>query len=182
MRRFFWLIIAAFAAIAAHAGFTLAVPLFTLQRTIDKLAEGEGHNRFFIMKDSDQARLFPTYPGLSVVGACAFDVGSGAVDLSGNMPPGFWTLTIYSSSGDVLYAANDEQAGTLQFTLRLQKAPGLLDMLKDQVNDDSPVGSAWTVKTAETRGLAVLWSPVADASMRPQVSRTIAASRCRPAK
>jgi uncharacterized membrane protein len=178
MRRLFWLFIALFTAIGVHAGFTLAVPAFTLQRSIDGLAAREGRNHFFILKRDDQVRLFPTYPSLSVVGLCAFDVGRGPVDLVGNMPPGFWTLAIYSSSGDVLYAANNEQAGTNAFLLRLQAAPGLFDMLKDQSNDDSPVGNAWTVKTADLRGLAVLWQPVADAAMRPQIADTIAASRC----
>lgn len=182
MRRLFWLLAALFTGIAVHAGFTLAVPAFTLQRTIEHLAGNEGRNHFFIMKGEDQARLFPTYPASSVVGACAFDVRRGPVDLKGNMPPGFWTLAIYSSSGDVLYAANDQQAGTNQFMLRLQQAPGLLDMLlKDQANEDSPVGSAWTVKTADPRGLAVLWQPLADAALRPQAAATIATSSCQAA-
>ena len=178
MRRLFWMAAGLLTAIIVHAGLVLAVPALTLQRSLAGLAAAAGRNHFFIMKEADQAQLFPTYPRLSLVGACAFDISGGPVDLAGNMPLGFWTLTIYSGSGDVLYAANDQQAGTNAFTLRLQRAPGLLDMLKDQPNDESPVGSAWTVKTSEATGLAVLWQPLSDAALRPQAERIMAASAC----
>jgi uncharacterized membrane protein len=171
-----------FVALAAHGIFTLSVPAFTLKRSLAQLVAGEGENHFFVMKTADQQRLFPTYPSQSVIGACVFNVGPGPVDLDASMPPGFWTLTIYSSSGDVLYVANDRQAGTNAFKLRLQQAPSLLEMLRNQANEESPVGSAWTVKTAERRGVVVLWQPLSDAALRPQVERVIAASRCAAAK
>lgn len=182
MRKLTWLLAGLFTAIAVHGAVTLAVPALTLQRTLANLVAREGQNHFFVMKDGDRARLFPTYPAQSVIGACVFDVSGGPVDLMGNMPPGFWTLTIYSSTGDVLYAANDSQAGTNVFTLRLQRAPTLLEQLRNQGNEDSPVGSAWTVKTPELRGLAVLWQPVGDAAVRAQIEQVITTSRCAAAK
>lgn len=182
MRRLFWLLTSLFTALAVHASLVLAVPEFTLKRSLGRLAGAEGHNHFFIMKPADRERLFPTYPALSVVGACAFDVRGGPVDLTGNLPQGFWTLTIYSSSGDVLYAANDQQAGTNSFTLRLQQAPDLLDMLKEQPSEDSPVASAWTVKTSDPSGLAVFWQPLPDAAVQPQAERVMSASACRAAR
>lgn len=181
MGRAFWILTGLFTALAVHTTLVLAVPSFTLKRAVSGLAARQGANRFFVMEAADQTRLFPTYPASSLIGACAFDVTGGPVDLTGSMPPGFWTLAIYSSAGEVLYTANNTQAGTNNFTLRLQRAPDLLDMLKETGSEESSVSSAWTVKTSDPRGLAILWQPLADAAMRPAAVQVINGSACQPA-
>ncbi len=178
MRRFYWFAAAVFLAMGVHAAFVLSMPAFVLERSIARISSEVGANSFFVLPAEEQRRLFPAYPPLSVIGACAFDVSRGPVDLSADMPSGFWTLTIYSSSGDVIYALNDTQAGTGRFTVNLKKAPSLLDMLSRTTADDPGTMSGWNVSTAEPRGLAVLWQPVADAALRPSAVRNLGKTIC----
>jgi uncharacterized membrane protein len=180
MRKFYWFAAALFLAAGVHAAFVLAMPAFMLKRSIARISSETGPNAFFILPTDEQHRLFPAYPPLSVTGACAFDVSDGPVDFSADMPPGFWTLTIYSSSGDVIYALNDTQAGTGRFTVNLKKAPSLLEML-NQTGPDDPVNmTGWNVSTAEPTGLAVLWQPVAEAALRTTILRSFSTTTCRP--
>lgn len=178
MPRLYWFVTAIFLAMGVHAAFVLSMPAFVLERSIERISSEAGTNTFFVLPLEEQRRLFPTYPPLSVIGACAFDVSKGPVDFSADMPVGFWTLTIYSSSGDVIYALNDTQAGTGRFTVNLKKAPNLLDMLSQTTADDPVTMSGWTVSTVEPKGLAVLWQPVAEAALRPSVVHNLGKTIC----
>ncbi|MGH6854248.1 MAG: hypothetical protein ACREDX_02715 [Aestuariivirga sp.] len=180
MRKFFWIAAAIFLALTVHAAFVLAMPAFMLKRSIARISGESGTNAFFILPADEQARLFPAYPPLSVVGACAFDVSHGPVDFSADMPGGFWTLTIYSSSGDVIYALNDTQSGTGRFTVNLKKAPGLFEILSQAGEEDPGTLTGWNVSTAESTGLAVLWQPVAEAALHPGIVRSFGKTVCKP--
>ncbi|HUR44067.1 MAG TPA: hypothetical protein VMZ01_08210 [Aestuariivirga sp.] len=181
MRRLFWVFLAVSLAVTIHAAFVLAMPAFMLKRSIARISGETGANSFFVLPTDEQRRLFPAYPPLSVVGACAFDVSQGPVDFSADMPEGFWTLTIYSGSGDVIYALNDTQAGTGRFTVNLKKAPGLLEMLSQTSMEDPVTMSGWNVSTAEPTGLAVLWQPVAEAALRPGIVQNFRKTICKRA-
>lgn len=179
MQRLYWFAATLFLAAGIHAAFVLAMPAFVLKRSIARISSEIGPNAFFVLPADEQSRLFPAYPPLSVIGACAFNVSKGPVDFIADMPAGFWTLTIYSSSGNVIYALNDTQAGTGRFTVNLKKAPGLLEML-NQVSPDTPVNmTGWNVSTAEPTGLAVLWQPVAEAAQRPGIVRSFGKTVCK---
>ncbi len=179
MRKLYWLAAAIFLAMGIHAAFVLAMPAFVLKRSIARISDESGTNAFFVLSAEEQRRLFPAYPPLSAVGACAFDVAEGPVDFSADMPPGFWTLTIYSSSGKVLYALNDSQSGTARFTVKLKRAPGLLEILSKTGPDDPGTMTGWNVSTSEPTGLAVLWQPVSEAALRPGIIRSFGKTICK---
>lgn len=181
MKHLYWLAAALFTAIAAHAAFILGLPSFSLDRTISRLSADAGSNAFFILPQDEQSRLLPAYPRESVVGVCAFDVSKTQVSLSANLPNGFWTLTIYSDRGDVIYTVNNTQAGTNSFTVALSKAPDLLEMLQQATQKEAvDADTGWTVSSPAARGIAVLWYPVAESAQRPGLVRALSKSTCQP--
>lgn len=181
MRFVYWSIAALLTAIACHAAFILIVPAYSLDRTIARIERGSGSNRFFILTEDEQQRLAPGYPRHSVTGVCAFDVSQSNVTLAANVPEGFWTLTIYSSRGDVIYSANNAQTGTNSFTVSLSLAPDLIEMLK-QATAKEPVDAdtGWTVSSPAPNGLAVLWYPVAEPAQRTGIIREMSKTVCQP--
>ena len=180
MRKLYWFAAALFLAAGVHTAFVLAMPAFMLKRSIARISSEAGNNTFFVLPADEQRRLFPAYPPLSVVGVCAFDVSMGPVDFSADMPAGFWTLTIYSASGEVIYALNGTQSGTGRFTVNLKTAPGLLEILS-QTGPEDPVNmTGWNLSTAQPTGLAVLWQPVAEAALRPGIVRDFGMTTCKP--
>ena len=181
MKFLFWFAAALFTAAAAHAGFILAVPSYSLDRTIARLSADSGANAFFILPQDEQTRLLPAYPQQSVVGVCAFDVSASEVSLSASLPDGFWTLTVYSNRGDVIYSVNNTQTGTNSFTVALSRAPDLFEMLL-QATEKEPIDAdtGWTVSSPAARGLAVLWYPVAEAAQRASIMREMLKTVCGP--
>lgn len=178
MNRLFWIAAAAMVAISVHIAFVLIVPPLALRQSVARVSGTAQANAFFILPSDEQGKLFPAYPKFSVVGICAFDVSKSKVSLSANLLPGFWTLTIYASSGDVIYALNDSQSGTGSFTVSLSRAPGLLEMLTERVTEDPQNTTGWTVSATDPKGFAVLWQPVADRARRAGVVRAFEKSSC----
>jgi uncharacterized membrane protein len=164
-----------------HAAFVLALPTFTLERTVARIASQSGANHFVLLSEDDQARLFPAYPATSVTGVCAFDVTESPVDFTADIPEGFWILTIYSSSGDVIYALNSGQSGTGQFTVSVKRAPSLLETLRQLTRDIPEEATGWSVSTANPRGLVVLWMPLVDQAQRNGIAKSFLKSGCRTA-
>ena len=181
MGRLYWIVAAVLVAIVVHAGFILMVPALSFERSVARLSADSGANAFFILPQQEQSDLFPAYPRHSVVGICAFDVTSEQVQLTASMPDGFWTLTIYSNRGDVIYAVNNAQTGTNSFTVGLSRAPDIIEMLrqstvKEAIGDDT----GWNVESPAPRGLAVMWYPVSEGAARAAVVEKMSATTCKP--
>ena len=175
----YWIVTSLVLAIAVHVGYVLVAPSYAVQQSLAALVKDAGVNRFFILDASDQARLFPTFPPQHVFGACAFDLSKTKVALTGNMPEGLWTLTIYSATGDVFYTLNDTQSGTARFTVSLSLAPSLVEMVMNTGTEETGNMTGWDVKANEPTGLAVFWIPVSEAAMRPSVIKTLQSTECR---
>lgn len=180
MGRLYWMVAAVLVAIVVHAGFILMVPALSFERSVARLVSDRGANSFFILPQQEQSALFPAYPRHSVVGICDFDVSSEQVQLNARMPEGFWTLTIYSNRGEVIYAVNNVQTGTNTFTVSLSLAPDIIETLrqsaaKESIGDDT----GWNVKSPAPRGLVVIWYPVTEGAMRAAVVQKMSATSCK---
>ena len=66
MRHLFWIAIALFTAVAAHAAFALFVPGWWFSRSVERMAAEHGDNRFFVLSPEEQAQLFPGLPRFGV--------------------------------------------------------------------------------------------------------------------
>lgn len=178
MARLFWLITAGFIALSAHLVYVLFVPAYIVQRSLANTRLGETPNTFVILDAVEQARLFPSYPASSVFGACAFDLSKGNVALTADMPQGPWTLTVYSSTGRVIYAVNDIQTGAANFTVSLSPSPSLFQQLTQAANDELVVTTGWDVRSDTDRGVAVFWVPTFDPALRPAIAASVQRSSC----
>jgi len=176
---FYWITASLLAAVAAHSAFILAAPALSFNRDLTEIASRTGTNRFIILDAKDQAKLFPAYPATSVIGICAFDVGSGDVKLMASMPDGYWTVNVYAVSGDLIYAVNDDQAGTNTFTLDFSEAPGIVDTLMMAADKEQPdIDTGWKVESPDSKGVAVLLYPLSEPGARAGIMRQMQASTC----
>ncbi len=178
LSRLFWLFAGLALGVMVHAAFVLLLPSVTLKRNFAWLNQGQDANTFFVLPTRELRQLFPGYPTQSVLGACAFDVSRSSVNFTAQIPPGFWTFTVYASSGQVIYSLNDQQTGTGNFTVNLTRAPSLLEVLTELAPDDLRTSTGWTVSAKDPRGLAVLWQPVAETAQRAEVVKAFEKTIC----
>ena len=181
LSRIYWMVTAIVLAIVVHVSYVVIAPTFVLERSIVKTRGESGPNKFYVLPVEDQHALFPSFPRNSVFGLCSFDVSKSGVELSANMPDTFWTLTVYSHSGDVIYALNNMQSGTNAFTVSLTRAPGLLEMLTRVAPENPKDFTGWNVSTADATGIAVMWVPLREPAQRRAITHTIESSSCKGA-
>jgi uncharacterized membrane protein len=177
-RNAYWTLVALVLAIMAHIGTLLFAPGYAFEQELDLLAKDIPTNKFFVLPQEAQLKIFPEYPAGAVFGMCRFDLSSGDVSLNADLPDTLWTLTVYTSAGKSIYTANDEQSGTDKFELKLMRAPSLLELFSAKADEDLITNSGWRVSSSDTRGFALFWVPSFDLAMRANLVETISKSSC----
>ena len=183
MERGFWLIVAILVAVITHVSYVLFAPSFSFQRQLSAATDAKPYNQFFVADPANQTLLWPAATSKSVIGICKFDLNAGSVELNAKLPRSYWTLSVYAQSGRQVYALNDVQAGTLDFKVELSKTKTFFQQLvgNSRADDATQIENlGWHAETSEPRGVAVIWIPIADELMRPQVEKIIAGSSCKP--
>jgi uncharacterized membrane protein len=181
MGRGFWIIIALLVAVVSHVSYVLFVPSLVFQRQLRISTDGKQFNTFFIEDPARQTLLLPSATSKSVVGICKFDLSEGSIELNAKLPRSYWTLSIYAQSGRQVYALNDVQAGTSDFKVELAKTKTFFQQLLGSGRAEDAIqieNLGWHAETSETRGIAVIWIPLADELMRPQIIATMEGSTC----
>jgi uncharacterized membrane protein len=182
MGRFYWLLLFTATTIATHAAYVLYYPGYNFDAKIAGVLGPASTNKM-IMLDQDQvARLFPAYSRSDIVALCRYDLANGPVKISAQLPRGYWTFSIFTVKGRQVYSLTDAQAGENAFTVELSQTPDLIAQIKGALDDggeSEAIGSAgWRVQTQETKGLAVIWTPVADSIFRPATLAAVQKSSC----
>jgi uncharacterized membrane protein len=182
MGRSFWIVAALLMGVVAHISYVLFAPGLLFSRQLEQSTKGKPYNQFFISSVANQSALLPAATSKSVVGICKFDLGNGTVQLDAKLPRSYWTLSIYSQSGRQVYALNDVQAGTSEFKVELAKTKTFFQQLMgtSRAEDATQIENlGWHAETSEPRGIAVIWIPIADELMRPQIETIMAGSTCK---
>lgn len=177
MRIVFWMFTAAVLGVVAHAATLLFAPRYTFERSLNGALDG-ATNSFAVLTPEAQRRLLPDYPADAVFGLCRFDLRGGPVTLQADLPDRFWVLAVYSAKGRTLYTVNDRQSGVNNFTLKLVRAPGLLETFTAKEEEDAVTDLAWKVASPDSKGVALVWVPLSDAAQRSSLSAAIAKTSC----
>jgi uncharacterized membrane protein len=182
MGRSFWIVASLLVGVIAHICYVLFAPGLLFARQLEQSTKGKPYNSFFISSLANQSALLPSATSKSVVGICKFDLGNGSVELNAKLPRSYWTLSVYSQSGRQVYALNDVQAGTSEFKVELAKTKTFFQQLmgNSRAEDATQIENlGWHAETSEPRGIAVIWIPIADELMRPQIESIMAGSTCK---
>jgi uncharacterized membrane protein len=182
MGRFYWLLLFVATTMATHAGYVLYYPGYNFDAKISATLGPSSTNKMLLLEPAQVARLFPAYATSDIVALCRYDLGASPVEISAQLPRGYWTFSIFTVKGRQVYSLTDAQAGENAFTVKLSQAPDLLAQIKgalDDGGDAEAIGTAgWRVQTPETKGLAVIWVPVADPIFRPVTLAAVQRSVC----
>jgi uncharacterized membrane protein len=97
------------------------------------------------------------------------------------VPEGHWSLDIYTIRGRQVYALNDRQADSREFSVTLEQEASLFATIIGGGPVEPDVTSenvGWRVELAEDKGLAILWMPQSDKWRRREAQRVLEKSRC----
>lgn len=180
--RLFWFFTAAFLGLAVHIATILYLPGLSFGRGLARVTGNAASNSFFVMKPETQVGLLPTTTTQDIVGLCLVDISKGNVIISAHGLSQLWSLVIYKTSGQQVYAINDVEAGTGDFNVELSKSKSLLQQLtgKPEAEDAKAIENiGWHAELSENTAIAVLWMPVPDALQRPALEKVALATSCK---
>lgn len=184
MGRVFWIITAAFLAVAVHISYVLFVPSVAFEKRLSLMTQGQDDNSFAVLDPAVQGMLVQGASTSDVVGLCRLNLAAGKLFLNTNLPATYWTLTVYDNAGQQVYALTDAQSGGHQFTVDFSRSKGLIEQLFGVGDaEDSLVGDnlGWHAEVSGQKGLAVIWVPVSDSLLRPGVADLVKKTKCGPA-
>ena len=183
MGRLYWFFTAAFLGIAVHIATILYLPSVSFNHNLAQVTAQAPRNSFFVMKPENQTALLATATAQDVVGLCLVDVSKGNIVISAQGLNQLWSVAIYNASGQQVYAINDVEAGTGDFSIELSKAKSLWQQVTSKpAAEDAKVieNIGWHAELSENTAIAVLWMPVPGANQRPTLEAAAKATSCKP--
>jgi len=117
--RFFWIVASILLAIIVHVSVVLFAARVKMPARFDIL--GKAGSGGFQVFTPDMLQRFDRRPLKHMIyGGCLVAPGKGRVELKAPIEPGYWSVTLYSAGGDVLYTLNDLHAGVKAMTIVFQ--------------------------------------------------------------
>ncbi len=177
MSRLFWPGIAFLVAVIAHTAYVLYMPRLDMQERLDVLARlSQPVGAFRVLQGRETALLARMPLRHMLYGACVIEPARGQVEMIAHLPAGYWSLTVYSDSGDVIYTLNDRHVDAdrliVIFRMRKDTPSGLPEV--PRLREGKLV-----VPLGSKRALAVLRTYVDVPGLRERILRTFASSTCR---
>ncbi len=177
MSRLFWPGIALLVAVIAHVAYVLYMPRVDMRERLDALARlSQPAGAFHVLEGQETALLARTPLRHMLHGICVIEPDRGQVEMIAHLPVGYWSLTVYSDSGDVIYTLNDRHVDadrlSVIFRMRKETLSGLPEVPRLRAGK-------LVVPLASKRALAVLRTYIDVPGLRKRILRTFASSTCR---
>src|SRR5690606_15084229 len=108
---------------------------------------------------------------------CRFDISARPIKISAPIPDSYWSVSIYSDTGENLYTVNDAQTGVRQ--LELVVVDGSASGPDGGAILNVPEG-AFRYSSPVRHGLVILRAYIPERSQRKLIESTIASASCAP--
>jgi uncharacterized membrane protein len=181
MGRIYWSIMGLVGAVLIHICFVLFAP-FELFRIRSSFSDAiKVSNQLVVLPGDLRRNLLPSLRGPGVAVYCGIDLSRGPVTIAMRPPQTYWSLAVFSQSGEQLYALNERQADADEIAIDFKHAPSLIEQITGSGDEDGEKFSetaAWTVQLRDFHAYAVLWVPYADPLYVKDGESMLKAGRC----
>ncbi|MGE0210371.1 MAG: DUF1254 domain-containing protein [Parvibaculaceae bacterium] len=179
--RGYWIVATLLMAAVVHLSFVLFAPKLVMAERLDALAETAGSSSLKVLTRAETLRLIGEEDGALVHAVCVYDLSQGSMLVTALIPRSYWSISIYSASGDNFYSFNDRQADVERLELRLKPAAAQ-PVDEEAVETQAPEGDTLEVFPPDNRGVVVFRALAGEAPERAGVEAFLARSSCTPAR
>ncbi len=175
--RFFHLTAFVLLTVASHLAYILLSSGSHIEERALDFASLNGVNQF-AAPDHRAALKHSLDAGLGAASvACVYDLKDGPLQLSVPIVGPYWSLTIYSLKGDVLYTLNDRQADSPNVEVRVLHGNASSDEIAAGKQENRPDQSK--IVSPDRQGLIVLRALADLPGQKNHLAEELSASRCR---
>lgn len=179
--RFYWLIATLLTAVVVHLSFVLFAPKLVMAERLQAIAETAGDTSLKVLTRNDTLRLIGEEDGSLVHAVCVYDLSRGPLRVTALIPRSYWSISIYSASGDNFYTFNDRQADVERLELILKPAEAA-PVDEEAIETQAPAGDTLEVFPPDDRGVIVFRALAGEAPERAGVEAFLARSSCTPTR
>ncbi len=175
MRALYWIVATLILAVVVHLGVVIFVPgVDTGQKMAQLTAAGEVNTLHRLGSTGEKGTpLTEPSPDLAYA-FCTFDISERPLLIEGKIPPTYWSVSIYSETGENIYTLNDKQAGVPTIKLVIVQE----DADIDSGNRGERPEDAIIVRTPSMTGLVLFRAFIPDQSLHDMVQRHLDNSKC----
>ena len=175
----FWTVAILLLAGVVHLGYVLIVPQLDMRAAIDELRKLTGSGALTVLSRDDSIRVMGPDGRWLVHALCVYDLSEGPLAVSATIPASYWSMAIYSASGETFYSLNDRQADVDQVDLMIRQSSAPL--LGEDQELVLPEGDVFTVRAPDPKGVVVMRALAGEPAEYERASRILARSSCRSA-
>ena len=175
MTKTFWVVITVLLAIVVHVSYVLFTPRWEMRGRMNRLADGR-INSFRVYPGDDLPALTRRPLKYMLYGGCVIEPGDGAVEMMARIPRAYWSVTVYSPAGDVVYTLNDRHADVDKLAIVFRKKQDAAD---GGIQAPRLRAGKLIVPLDDSRVLAVVQAYVRHPGMRQRIMEQLKASSCR---
>ena len=152
--KFFWLMTFLIFVLIGHLAYTLFAPRYQVQQTFEN-AFGQNPESSFVVLNREQSNaLFPSEDPNLVLAVCPYNVAKNPLKISIASFSDYWSLSIYTNTGDSFYSINDRQTRFSNLSILLRP---LEEKPEDQTSErekalkleeaiiNAPLNKGWVV-------------------------------------
>lgn len=178
-RGIFWTLCVVLLAAVVHLGYVLLVPSYEMKTKIDDIRS---------LVDAEDLTVLSREQGIQLLGPdgrwlvhalCIYDLSAGPVRVTAAVPNTYWSMTIYSATGETFYSLNDRQAGIDRVSIVLRETSD--QESGEELQGDMGGGETLTVRAPDRAGLVVMRALAGEAAQFGPISQVLASSSCRSA-
>lgn len=176
MRGLYWIVMTLLLAVVVHISYVLFVPRAAMGDAMESMEKAAGGRNVFRVLEGAQAGILTSRPMKYMhYGGCVAEPGNGRVEVSTRSTGGYWSLSIYSPSGNVIYTLNDRHADMSDIVVVLRPATEEDGALATPRLSEGRL----LVPLREKRVLVVFSAYESHPGMGRRISEIMSASRCR---
>ena len=176
-QRVFYLIMFVLMALATHLAYILFVPNSQMSALLAEYGSANGVNKFTVQDEQSANKFLKHHPADVVSAVCLFDLSTGPVKVSSTVVGSYWSLSVYSSRGDVIYTLNDRQAASERVNVTIHRSGDTDQPVLPQASG-TDAGEA-SVASEDWQGLVVIRGGVSLPHQSRFIAEVLAQSTCR---
>lgn len=176
-QRFFFVMMFVLMALATHLAYVLFVPRSQMNALIADYSSANGANTFSIQTEAAGNKFLKHNPSDIVSAVCLFDISTGPVKVSSEVVGRYWSMSIYSPRGDIIYTINDRQAASEKVVVTIHRK-GDDSVQLPNPNVASSSGEA-AVASEDWQGLVVIRGGVSLPHQSSFIAGKLSGSTCK---
>ena len=180
----FWASATLLLAAIVHLSVVLFAPMVDVGKRIAQFETAASPNTLqLISNETDRGRLMvEPSPDISYA-FCRFDIAARPLMINAPIPESYWSVSIYSDTGENLYTINDAQTGARQLQLMVAREGDvsarqgselsggeILDVPAETIIFPSPVST----------GLVIIRGFIPDRSLKEHIDQMVGSANCAP--